>query len=782
MSKKDKFELAGKGGDKKSYDGLEKFTRLHPTDLGREKLDKIKKKKTAKLEAAQPAKIDVEIKVDLFTRGDLDTLNQALDVVISKIRDGKYRKAMSSVDRELVTRFLEHYQDGRQKIDDEAAEKLIRIGKSFREYDPKGRDFLMDHEYDALLSVYLKAGNPEPTDFITPNIKGVEKTGITYPTLHNNMDKSYIVYAGEPIPVGVKETDSVEKFLHRIYKTIGISSEDSLTVELSPKIDGVSVNGTVVKDMLVKPQTRGDAEESLLVKGMDGLQVTTMTDLNDESFGIQYEAFVTEEDRKKLSEIMGREYVSCRHAASGVINRLTSGNEDELLECISLYPIMAEGLDGTYCEVIDYLQNFGIVPKDMPERKVITGIMTHLLKRINQYYHKLEEIRPKLSFAIDGMVITVTDDDYRQIIGRDNRTNRFQIALKFNPSSAEAKAKRIWLETGNKGFRTIQVDLEQPVFLDGVRYDHVPVLSKGIFDELDLREGSILSIQRVGDVIPSIHVKKSGSGEKLTVPNKCPDCGQFLSNKAGRLYCGNISCKSNMIGRILGFFKKLGLDSYGESFAKMAVEKYDVTGIGDLFSHLNEDELRKAKAGKKLIEFPGKLRKAVRETVDTKVIAAMGIPGISTERARKLLREFTPEELLKFHKNADKLKDHPSMTVYIKKLVGPQTVEFAVAYLLSKDFHDDLEEVLPYIEKRSKSFTGRPIKVGHSGITVTKELEDKVESLENVTFTDGKAFDVLLVESKDLNTEKVQRAKKKGCPIFTVSEFMELDRLELPEN
>ena len=80
--------------------------------------------------------------------------------------------------------------------------------------------------------------------------------------------------------------------------------------------------------------------------------------------------------------------------------------------------------------------------------------------RLVSLYEKLAKKREKLGYSIDGMIITVLNDEYQETIGRDGRTNKFQIALKFDPATAEAVVEGIYLDRGKKGYRTIQVQFE----------------------------------------------------------------------------------------------------------------------------------------------------------------------------------------------------------------------------------------------------------------------------------------------------------------------------------
>ena len=748
---------------------------LTPTAHGKHILDEIQRKKNLKLQDKETAIPEVKDsgEIELPKKFNFEEFERSLDKATEHITEsGKYGRAKDDVREVSILEFIKIYQSGDDAAYDAIARKLINLGKSFYEYDQKHREFLTDADYDKLLARYLERGNIEPSGIIPKGKKNMKKVPIKYPTLHNNMDKSYAVYINDPIPEGVKEKDCVERFLQRIYKTLSITSETEIQIEVSPKIDGVSVNGTVFGDMIKNPQTRGDADESVSIIGMNGLQITTHD--NDAEFGIQYEAFVTDSDRIAASNYLkmgDNPYVSCRHAASGIISRLTTKEDNDLLQFLSLYPIAAEGLDGCYSEQMDYLQNFAVVPKDMPDRKIIKGDLKTLLKKIDKQFHKLEELRPNLSFAIDGMVLTVVDDDYQKTIGREGRTNKYQIALKFDPSTAVGVVKGIWMDTGRKGYRTLQVDLEEPVFLDGVRYDHVPVLSAELFNDLELREGSKVTVHRVGDVIPAIKVMEAGNGERIKLPTECPICHEPLMVKARKLYCANPLCKGNITGRLVEFFDKLGMEDYGTSFAETLQSEFGVTNLGGLFILINPDTIKDSGIkSKKLNEFLDVLKEAIRNTADYKIVGAMGIPGVGPQKAKMLLKMYGLDGLCKL--DLISTGSHETLLANCLKLVGATTYEATCSFLESDVFQDDIKAIVPYVKKITKDFDS-VYTVGHSGYSPSEEVKLACEK-EGWEITDGRKFNVLLVSSKDQNSTKVTIANKKGLPIVTEEEFINM--------
>ena len=769
MSKKNKNKKKTSGFDLGKYEFSsirddEGFIVLQPTAAGKKSLNEITRRKS---KVAGKAANTVTVEEPEGKEYDPTKMSEMLDTIEDFVRDGKYGKAVANADSVLMEEFIENFR----KVDPESElgkkmygmmRKLLSIGKSFYEYDDKDREILSNDTYDGLLSTYLASGMKEPVGIVPKGSKKLSKVAIKYPLLHNNMDKCYAVHEGDHIPDGVKESGTVEKFLTRVYKTLDLTPSTKLKLEISPKIDGVSVNGTIKGDLLVDPQTRGDEDESIAVTGMNGMPVTNGFEADSE-FGIQYEAFVTDEDRAKASEYLKLEkpYVSNRHAAAGIIHRLSTMEDDNLLEFLSLYPIATEDLDGTYEERMDYIQNFGIVPDDMIKRQIIKGDMEDLIDEIGELYEKLAKKREKLDYSIDGMIITVLNDEYQEAIGRDGRTNKFQIALKFDPATAEAVVEGIYLDRGKKGYRTIQVQFEHPVFLDGVRYDHVPVLSLNLFEQMNLRVGSTVSVHRVGDVIPSIKVIKEGKGKLIETPSKCPDCGEPFTIKNKKLYCEDLLCPGNIVGRFTGFLEKIGLEGYSESFAEVLVNQLKCKTLADVI-HLTKESMKEAGIDSELmLKFPKRLKEAIQNKHDYEIIAAMGIPDVGPAKAKLLLKVAPMKEMTLISIN-----DANRMAHRVLKTNN----EFVVKTFLSKDFADVIRAIIDvgYIETSNFDRT----KVGHTG----GALSDRVVGICNkldFEIVDDKSFDILITSSMESTSGKMERAKKMNLPIYTEDAFVE---------
>lgn len=753
--------------------GNDDFVELHKTPEGTRRIHEIHIRRSKKSTSANFA----DRMEDPNNFYDPTKASAMLDLIIHYIEDGKFSKGLESVDKKVLNDLVTSYMDikdvkqnPKSKEFHEAIRKLIVCGKTYYEYDSQGRSIVDNITYDGLLAKYLSYGFSEPTGIVPSSV--AKKSQIKYPTLHNNMNKAYALHLTDPVPEGVKESDKVESFLIRTYRTLGLTSEAKIKLELSPKVDGVSVNGTIQGDYMIDPQTRGDSNESVNIIGLDGIQVGE--GVTDHPFGIQYECFVTDSDREKASEYLKlpRPYVSNRHAAAGIISRLSSSSDDNLLQFLSFYPIEAEGReDETYLERMDYLSNFAVVPKDMIDRKVVNGTMKELLKDIEDYFEMLTKKREYLDYSIDGMVITITDDDYRRTIGRNGRTNEFQIALKFDPATAEAEIDHVYLDSGTKGYRTIQVQLKHPVFLDEVRYDHIPVLSKDLFDKLGLREDSVITVHRVGDVIPAISLKTEGKGKVLKAPVQCA-CHEFLKVRNGKLFCDNPLCRMNQVGRMVGFFIGIGLDDYNEAFANTIIDfstnrpnTFNYVDLSDLFKLTPKMFAAGGYTTKTYTEFQDKLRAAVAKTPDYQVLGSLGISDLGPARAKQVLREYKGDwDALTTdvrHQNASRIIKALGWTI------GSKVVESMDTLI---GLCSTLEEMKEHMETFS-STKDYDLRIGHTGFIPSQALRDFCEQ-RNMELVDGKSFDILIARSLNSISGKAQVAHKKNLPVFTEELFL----------
>ena len=605
--------------------------------------------------------------------------------------------------------------------------------------------------------------------------------------IHSSLDmdwqECYINRESDTIPEGVKETDSVEAWLRRGYRELGLDESDEITIVAAPKLDGVALRGEIDFDNRInKPLLRGDEKKSILVKGLDGLKLSDGASISKTPFGCQFEAFVTYENLEKASEYLMKEekiekpYVSPRHAASGIINRLCGNPDNKLAKFLSFYPINDEDLDGSYLDRLDKIKQLGNV--EVVRTRLLSGNLKNLLDRIELRFNRLNSQRASLPYAIDGLVLAFADDSHQDQLGRSGRTNKWQIALKFDPSSAVGEVKGIELSSGKKGFRTIQVVLKEPVSIDGVRYDHVPALSADIFEKFDLCEGDLIRIHRVGDVIPSISIEERKGGKKIELPKECPVCGEELIWEAKKLKCVNMWCKANLVGALLTFFNYANIKGIGDAEAetlvdsgldtieKIATERIHLdlgllrVGYSLIFDHSKWESAGYTK------ESAERLQTAVLDALhnmwDYEFIGNRGIPGIGPETAKKVfmsIRKSDPDAVV---------KGSDLLAISLKESNFDKHVQY--------NYESVCSIALSFAEKMCKHSTPEHFanlkSVGHTGGNPSKEAKQLIRNL-GWELVDGKKFDYLIVPSYNHESTKTKVAKEKGKLMFTEEDFVE---------
>lgn len=599
-------------------------------------------------------------------------------------------------------------------------------------------------------------------------------------SLDMDWQECYINRESDTIPEGVKETDSVEAWLRRGYRELGLDESDEITIVAAPKLDGVALRGEIDFDNRInKPLLRGDEKKSILVKGLDGLKLSDGASISKTPFGCQFEAFVTYENLEKASEYLMKEekiekpYVSPRYAASGIMNRLCGNPDNKLEKFLSFYPINAEDLDGSYLDRLDKIKQLSNV--EVVRTRLLSGNLKRLLDRIERWFNKLNSQRASLAYAIDGLVLAFADDAHQDQLGRSGRTNKWQIALKFDPSSAVGEVKGIELSSGKKGFRTIQIVLKEPVSIDGVRYDHVPALSADIFEKFDLCEGDLIRIHQVGDVIPSISIEERKGGKKIELPKKCPVCGEEMVWEAKKLKCINMYCKANLAGALLTFFNYANIKGVGDAEAEALVnsrldpiEKLVTESIygsfDPLFSFLFGYSKRKSAGYTR--ESAERLQTAVRDALhnmwDYEFIGNRGIPGIEPETAKKVfmsIRKSDPDAVV---------KGSDLLAISLKESNFDKHVQY--------NYESVCSIALSFAEKMCKHSTPEHFanlkSVGHTGGNPSKEAKQLIRNL-GWELVDGKKFDYLIVPSYNHESTKTKVAKEKGKLMFTEEDFVE---------
>jgi len=210
------------------------------------------------------------------------------------------------------------------------------------------------------------------------------------------------------------------------------------------------------------------------------------------------------------------------------------------------------------------------------------------------HWREWEGKRESLPFDVDGIVVKVDSLDMQQDLGAVARSPRWAIACKFRPRSGHTVLNGISLQVGRMGTVT-PVAILEPVFLGGTTISRASLYNSDCIDDLDVRVGDTVVVERGGDVIPKITsvVRTTGQrkrrrGIRYRFPKACPVCGEPLVRPAEEVqhYCENNRCPAQVRGRIEHWASRGAMDISGLGAANVdrLVKEGMLGNVGDIYS------------------------------------------------------------------------------------------------------------------------------------------------------------------------------------------------------
>jgi DNA ligase (NAD+) len=408
------------------------------------------------------------------------------------------------------------------------------------------------------------------------------------------------------------------------------------------------------------------------------------------------------------------------------------------------------------------------------------------LKEVVEFRNYWEENREKLPYEIDGIVVTINQNNIFKELGVVGKAPRGAIAFKFSPKEGTTIIEDVVFQTGRTGIVT-PVAVLRPVEVGGVTISRASLHNEDEIKRLGVKIGDTVVVVRAGDVIPQvdrvIFELRTGKEKDIVFPEKCPNCDTKLIKDGAYWRCPNKKCYALEKEKIIHFVSKPAFDilGLGEKIIEKLLDNNLIQDPADLFN-LKPGNLRKLPGFDVLSE------KNILESINSRkkitlprFIYALGILHIGEENA-KLLAHFLsqkkkitkPDDLIEITQNLRAI--HYSAIPGFGEKVSRSVAEW-FASEENKNYLRKLTEVgIEIIEEEKKegklkgqvfAFTGELEKYSR------EEAKRIVESLgAETTDTVSKRVTILVVGKNP--GSKLEKAKKLGIKTISEEEFYEL--------
>ena len=469
----------------------------------------------------------------------------------------------------------------------------------------------------------------------------------------------------------IQEEAELREFCKRMEREIGRAF---IEYSLEPKYDGLSVELVYEAGVFIRGSTRGNGrigeDITANLRTIRSLPLRLTGKNVPERLAVRGEAVFPIADFERMNRELAAEgkepFKNPRNAAAGALRQLDSRAARSRPLALYAYDILlweskAGGVPEAQTEVLATLATFGFraapeKPLDADHRTSETAWSSRgvSVEDILAYHRTLEHARDGLAVELDGAVVKVNRLADQHELGERSRSPRWAVAFKFAPRQEETELVDIVVQVGRTGKLT-PVALLRPVLVSGVTVSRATLHNEGFVQELDVRRGDRVRIQRAGDVIPQVvevvAQSRAPGTDAWSMPGECPSCKvEVRAQGAYHLCTGGWRCPAQLHARIAHFASKgaMDIDTLGEKLVAVLIESEHVETPADLYS-LGEDALLglpkvqvervafNEQSARALVERLA----AVRDVPLAQLLAALDLPQVGLTSAEAIAAELS---------------------------------------------------------------------------------------------------------------------------------------------
>lgn len=546
--------------------------------------------------------------------------------------------------------------------------------------DAKKRIQKLRNEIDRLRDLYHTKNDPSITDEVYDSLtKELRSLLEKYPEF-DDLNASENRVAGRPLEKFLKiEHQTRMLSLNDVFSEEELYDWEKRTKKLLPpstkisyfceiKFDGLAVSLIYKDGEFIRGATRGD--------GLIGEDITENLKMIDSillrlnlhsensakknkailsSLEVRGEVLMSKENFEKLNKKQEREgrpvFANTRNVAAGSLRQLDPALVKERKLDFIAYDIPKcnssdDNLLLLHSERHATLAKLGFKTENNNE------IKCENLEECILFIRKFAKIRPDFPYGTDGIVISIDDLKFQEVLGVVGKAPRYMVAFKYPAERATTLVKDIKINVGRTGVLT-PLAVFEPTFVSGSTVSKATLHNLDQIERLDVRVGDTVVIEKAGDVIPKVvevlFGLRTGKEKKWKMVLKCPVCRDKVEKKDGvAYYCSNPKCGAKDQRYLEHFVTAFEIYELGPKILRRFKDEGLITDPADIFTLTKEDIAPLERFGEKSAENIVEEIKIKKKITLSKFLRALGVLHVGEETARDLATDFsTLEKIIK---------------------------------------------------------------------------------------------------------------------------------------
>ena len=503
-------------------------------------------------------------------------------------------------------------------------EELIEtLNEASAAYYDEASEIMSNYEYDALYDELESLEN---------------ETGYT-PLNSPTKNVGYTVQSELPKERHRSRMLSLDKTKSREELAAWLGDHEGL---LSWKLDGLTVVLTYEGGELVKAVTRGNGDIGEVITPNARVFVNVPKHIPYKGHAvIRGEAVITYEEFDRINEAIDdadAKYKNPRNLCSGSVRQLNSKITAE--RNVRFYAFTLSEADGVDYEGLRSNQMKWMAEQGFDVVEYVKVDNKSIFEAIDNYAER------GLSFEIpsDGLVLTLEDLEYAATLGTTAKFPRDSLAFKWADQQAETILREIEWSPSRTGLLN-PIAIFDPVELEGTTVKRASVHNLNIMETLKLGIGDTITVYKANMIIPQIGDNLTKSGN-IELPSHCPVCDGTTEIKLMTgtkvLTCTNPNCLAKQVKRFSLFVSRdaLNIEGLSEQTLLKFIGLGYIKSFADIFRlESHRDEIVELDGfGKKSYDKLSSSIEKARHTVPTRILVALGIPGVGVTTAAQIAR------------------------------------------------------------------------------------------------------------------------------------------------